>query len=323
MLQARDPSSMPPAITILIVNWNSQEELLQCLSTVVAQTGDQDQVVVVDNGSHDESCAAVRRRFPGVELVEAGENLGFAEGCNRGIEQASGAWIFTLNNDAELMEGCLERLRDTASRAGQRVGMLQPKMLFRDAPEQLNSTGVLLFREGKASDRDFGTPLAEHRPSPDVFCVTAGAALYRKSMLDAVGLSTGVFDRTFFMYFEDVDLGWRCRLAGWSARYVDDAAVLHGFQSSSRRRGERWVERHCKLNRLRMLLKNASYGMLLRSVPVSLSDLGWLALREGSAGVRDAAIAVRDGLATRREVGSRQQRSRRAVEERWVRHYKP
>ena len=82
---------------------------------------------------------------------------------------------------------------------------------------------VTIYSDGENIDRDFHLPLrAAHRPE-EIFCATAGAALYRREMLEAVRLPSGVFDRSFFMYLEDVDLGWRCRLAGWQAEYVPSA----------------------------------------------------------------------------------------------------
>ena len=96
---ARPGGRDPSGISVVIVNWNSREALGDCLRALEAQTDRAFETVVVDNGSSDGSQEMVRGQFARVVLLEAGENLGFAEGCNRGIERASGAWIATLNND--------------------------------------------------------------------------------------------------------------------------------------------------------------------------------------------------------------------------------
>src|SRR5713101_5004470 len=121
-------------------------------------------------------------------------------------------------------------------RGGNRVGMLQSRIVFKQRPDQTNSTGVLLFRNGTIVDRAYEKSVRADESVEEIFCVSAGAALYRRAMLEDIRLASGFFDRTFFMYFEDVDLGWRGRLAGWSAVYVPSARVLHAFQGSSSRR---------------------------------------------------------------------------------------
>src|SRR5450432_547613 len=87
-------------LSVVIVNWNSQDDLAQCLESMRTQTHQDLEVIIVDNGSKDGSVAMVRERFGEFTLLDEGENLGFAEGCNRGIAAASGEWVAMLNNDA-------------------------------------------------------------------------------------------------------------------------------------------------------------------------------------------------------------------------------
>jgi GT2 family glycosyltransferase len=308
----------PPAVSVVVVNWNSRDDLAACLASLDGQTDRDFECVVVDNGSTDGSVAMVRDRWPEVRLVDAGENLGFAEGCNRGIAVARGAWIATLNNDAEAEPRWIERLRAAAASGGPRLGMVQSKILFKQHPELTNSTGVLLFEDGLAEDRGYKMP-AELSNTPDeVFCASAGAALYRRSMLEELRLPTGIFDRTFFMYFEDVDLGWRARLAGWSAVYAPDAAVRHAMHGSAGRHGSKFVELQCRKNRVRMVLKNGSGGMVLAGLRGVLFDLGWSVFHEGAGAVGDWVSAVGDGLRQRRIVELRSAVRRREVEGTWI-----
>jgi GT2 family glycosyltransferase len=165
--------------------------------------------------------------------------------------------------------------------------------VFKDRPDQLNSTGLLLFKDATAADRGVRTPSAQADSWPlDIFCPTAGAAAYRRSMLERVRLPAGVFDATFFMYYEDVDLGWRCRLAGFRAAYVPGAIVYHAFQGSSRRHGNRFVLRQCTKNRLIALARNASPTLLVRSLPKTLSELLWLAAFGGRGALREVTPRI-------------------------------
>lgn len=311
----------PCSISVVMVNWNGREDTLRCLRALAVQTDRDFEVVLVDNGSTDGSIDAVRSEFPGVSVIEAGENLGFAEGSNRGIEAATGAWIATLNNDTVPEPRWLEELRRAAREAGPRVGMLQSQVAFLGEGELLNSTGVLLFRDGHATDRDAYAPLRGDDREEEVFCPTAGAALYRRAMLDEVKLASGYFDRTFFMYFEDVDLGWRCRLAGWEARYVPTARVRHAFQASSKRQPGRFVGTHLRRNRIRMLLKNGSLSFIGAGLPRTLYEACELVVWHGPGALKDVGAAVRDGLGQRRAVErllDPSDAARGATEQRWA-----
>ena len=309
----------PVDISVVIVNWNSRKDLADCLRSLEAQTDRDFEVVVVDNGSVDGSVEMLARDFPWVVALPTGENLGFAEGCNRGIEAARGSWIATLNNDAIADPRWIAEQRAAVRAGGPRLGMIQSKILFLQARHRTNSTGVLLFPNASAVDRDYDEkdrPAAAGAPEP--FCPSAGAALYRRAMLDEVRLPSGFFDRTFFMYFEDVDLGWRCRLAGWEAIYLPEAVVLHAFHGSSKRKGRSFVEMHCRRNRVRMALKNASPLMLARTLPNVVEDVFWAMGIDGPAAAREFARAARDGVRQRRAVERRSRVARGAVERRWV-----
>lgn len=308
-----------PHICVLIVNWNRCDDLRHCLRSVVSQIDVRDQIVVVDNGSEDDSVRMMNAEFPVVSLIEAGTNLGFAEGCNRGLDIADADWIFTLNNDAALTPGALEAARRAASDVADDVGMLQPRILFRDRPDRTNSTGVIISADGGARDRDFDAPVRRNDEREEIFCPTAGAALYRSQMLRQVRLDTGVFDRTYFMYFEDVDLGWRSQLAGWRALYIPDAEITHVFQGSADAQTRDFVSFQYRLNRIRTLAKNASCRMLLRSLPRSLSHVFWIALHRRFAGLSAVAEALRDGFGQRPNVQALAVREPRPMERSWFR----
>jgi GT2 family glycosyltransferase len=311
-------SADPLGISVVIVNWNGKTELTHCLDSLASQTFDGFETIVVDNGSTDGSLELLRDRYPRVTVIETGENLGFAEGVNRGIDASRGAWIATLNNDAVVDRRWLERLREAARAGGPDLGMLQSHVNFTDPPDRVNSTGIVLFKDATAMDRGYDTPHQQNRWSEDIFCPTAGAALYRRTMFEQVRLPTGVFDRSFFMYFEDVDLGWRCRLAGWSARYVPDAIVHHRFQGTSRRHGSLFVPLHCKRNRLRTLIKNGSISFIVRGLPKTLSDATWIAFRAGWRAWLELLTSIGQAWAQRRKVADLARRNRALIERDWA-----
>jgi GT2 family glycosyltransferase len=212
---------MNPLISIIVLNFNGLRFLEPCLSSLLSQTFKEFEIIFVDNGSSDGSADAVRQRFPTVTIVETGKNLGFAGGTNAGIRIAKGEYILTLNNDTVADSHLLEEIQKPMV-GNPAVGMCAAKMLFPDG--RIYSTGISLFRSGAAMDRGIFEPDTGHYDHEDeVFGPCAGAALYRRSMLDTIGL----FDEDFFLYMEDVDLAFRARLSGWSCRYVPAARVIH------------------------------------------------------------------------------------------------
>lgn len=305
-------------ISVVIVNWSSRDDLVACLDSLRAQTDRDFETIVVDNGSTDDSVRCVRDDYPDVRLVATGTNLGFAEGCNRGIAVATQPWIATLNNDAIADPRWIAEQRHAAAVARPQVGMIQSRVVFKQRPGYTNSTGVLLFPNGTVCDRDFEAPVREGEQEQEIFCASAAAALYRRTMLDEVRMPTGIFDRTYFMYLEDVDLGWRARLAGWEAVYVPTAIVHHGFHGSSSRRGNHFVAVHCQRNRARTMLKNGSWPFVVAGIPRTLRDIVWQVSRVGPGAIGEYAAAVRDGLRQRAAVSRVARERRDAVERRWV-----
>lgn len=306
-----------PSVAVVIVNWNSKDDVLAGVASLLADDPELP-IVVVDNGSVDGSVEALREAFPTVDVLATGENLGFAEGCNRGIARTTATWVYLFNNDAVSMPGALTKLRDAAATAPRDVGMIQPCIVFTRHPDKVNSSGVVVFRNGSARDRHFGEGVEAAREPDEPFCTTAGAALYRREMLDEVRQESGYLDRSFFMYYEDVDLGWRCRLGGWRAMYVPDAIVRHKFRGSSGRRGASFVVVQCKVNRIAMMLKLASRSMLLRSLPKTAWDVAKISAAGGLRPLVSLAARVPSTLRERRAVHERAHVSAENLERRWI-----
>jgi len=307
-------------LSIVIVNWNSRDDLRACLSSLAAQTHRDLDVIVVDNGSTDGSASMATAEFPSCRVLPQPDNLGFAEGCNRGIQASTGEWVAMLNNDCVAEAGWAQALVDAASRAPASCGMLQSLMLFLDRPDTINSTGIELTALGNGRDRhrDRSWPNDESTRPAAIFCPTAGAAAYRRAMLDQIRLSTGYFDRDHFMYLEDLDLGWRARLAGWDALYVPDSVVRHRWHGSTERHGASWLAVLSGINRVRTQLKNASPSLIARTSPVTLVETLEIGRHAGFEGLRRLKRAVQESLTARKEVAKLARVGRRPVERTWT-----
>ncbi len=219
-----------PLISIVIVNWNGERFLKACLDSVYAQGYPALEVIVVDNGSKDGSIALIKEGFPEAVLLEYPTNLGFAAGNNRAIEQATGEFILTLNNDTELAAGFLESLVASAVASSPDVGMWAPKILSMSKRDEIDSVGgLLVYGDCLAKGRGrLEIDSGQYDREEEVFFPSACAALYRKSMLDKIGL----FDEDFFAYCEDTDLGLRARLAGFTALSVPGGVVYHHYSGT-------------------------------------------------------------------------------------------
>jgi GT2 family glycosyltransferase len=213
---------MSSHVVVIIPNWNGRQHLQTCLSALLRQTRPAGEIVLVDNGSTDGSCAFVAENFPQIRILSCTENLGFAAATNLGIRSTQSDYVATLNNDTEAEPTWLEELTQ-AMGANPHLGMAASQMLFYHQRGTINSAGIAVDRVGMAWDRLGGLPEGAGTRSQEVFGPCAGAALYRRSMLDQIGL----FDEDYFGYLEDVDLAWRGQAIGWSCLYVPSARVYH------------------------------------------------------------------------------------------------
>lgn len=252
-------------VSIVILNWNGLGYLQECLASLQAQTYADWQVIVVDNGSTDGSVEWAARKFPQARLICNKTNLGFAAANNQAIRASDAPYIVTLNNDTRVDPRWLEALV-TAADEHPDVGMCMSKMLFADRPQVINSTGINLDPAGIAWDRQGGEPDDGRETQPvEILGPCAGAALYRRAMLDQIGL----FDEDFFAFLEDVDLAWRARLAGWRCLYVPMARVYH-VHSATAIEGSPFKNRLLGRNKVWLIAKNYPAPRLLLYLPLIL-----------------------------------------------------
>ncbi len=215
-----------PKISIIILNWNNKDDTIKCLDSLRYLNYNNYEIIVIDNGSTDGSQKEIRKRFSDVKLIENKENLGFAEGNNIGIQKALEdekiEYLFLLNNDTTIEPDILKELVKVAE-SDSKIGMLQPKMLRMDNPDIIDSTGHI-FKFGKIIDRGVGEiDRGQYDNKLDIIGCCAGACLYKREMFKDVGL----FDKSFFLYYEDAELSWRAYKKGWKAKHIPSAIVYH------------------------------------------------------------------------------------------------
>jgi GT2 family glycosyltransferase len=246
-----------PLISTIILNWNGREQLYACIQSVKKQTYTNMEIILVDNASTDGSVEYIRTLFPDLQLIVNPSNLGYGGGNNRGIRESKGPFIFILNNDTEIETECVESLWKSIE-TDRRIGAVTPKIVLHDRRNTIDAGGVSIYPDGLSIGRGHLEPQEKYCVRQEVFFGSGCASLFRKEMLNEIGL----FDEHFFAYAEDTDLGWRARLAGWKAYYVPEAIVYHHhskrFGAYSPRKAF-LVER----NRIWVAIKNFPLPLLL------------------------------------------------------------
>lgn len=285
----------PPAVSVIIVGYESAAHLPRCLAALEAQTHRDFEIILIDNaspdGGADEAALPANAR-----LIRNAENLGFAGANNQGARESQARWIALLNPDAFPEPGWLAEMLAAADRhpACRMIGALQ---LVDEAPQRLDGAGDVYHVSGLAWRGGHGDA-ASGAPERDaeIFGPCGAAALYDREMF----LAAGGFDERYFCYFEDVDLALRLRLAGERAVLAARAVVRHVGSASSGGRRSDFAVYHGFRNRLWTFLKCTPEPWLPLAVPLHagavLALLAIHALR-GSGG--PAWRGVRDAIAAR------------------------
>jgi len=301
-------------ISAIVLNWNGRQFLPECLDSLAAQTLRDFEVVLVDNGSADGSTQLVLDNYPWVNLVELPENIGFAAGNNRGLEVAAGEFIVALNNDTRVEPNFLAELL-VAAQASPQAGMVAAKMLNYFEPGRIDAVALKIGVNGLGYNIGYGERDAgQYDGNTKAFGPCGGAALYRRAMIGEVGF----FDPDFFAYYEDFDLAWRGRLAGWGCVSAPRAVVYHVHSATS---GE-WSPfkvYHTHRNKWYVITKNWPAALLARHLPALLmADLASLCLAvlkaRGWAAIRarlDFLLNLRSLLRKRGEIQGKRKLSDR------------
>jgi GT2 family glycosyltransferase len=333
-----------PTAAVVVVNWNGGKVLAPCLRSLAGQGLP---VVVVDNASTDGSPDLVAALLPDATLVRRARNDGFAAGVNAGVAATDADVVLLLNNDAVAAPGWADAMLEPFARDGaddlaavtghvvldgwfapvpagtdtpagtlrDAAGTAWRRTAEHDAPaptgssRRTNSTGNELTRSANGRDRDWLAPADGPASPAEVFGLNGGSAAVRRSALAAVG---GI-DESLFMYYEDTDLSWRLRLAGWRVVHAPGARTVHRHAASSGT-GTVFFRFHNARNRLVVADRHA---------PVAVAARAWLRTLAGVVRGPDRSVRARAALAaarrlpadlrTRRRAGSRSARRRVAT----------
>jgi len=213
---------MRPAV--YIPNFNGAHHLERVLSSLRLQSAEAD-VVVVDNGSTDESIELLRERFPEVKAIALGRNIGFGPALNHAVRHHPGDPVILLNNDTECEPRFVEALLDAA---GEGVQSVAGVLVQKGSPDKIDSAGVVADRTLMGFDYLHGEPVAAALTAPNPLGPTGGAALYRRDAFEAVG----GFDERIFLYYEDLDLALRLAATGGRCKLAPEARALHAYSAS-------------------------------------------------------------------------------------------
>jgi len=218
-------------ISIIVPNWNGSSYIEKCINSLLEQSIKLN-VIVVDNGSVDDSIKILKSYGKKIYLINLNTNIGFAGGVNVGIRKAmelySPDYIGLLNNDAVADRKWVENL---ISGFYKDTGIVTSLMLDASG-NRIDSTGEFYSKYGISYSRNRGDEYPKKLiPSGYVFGASGGASIYRTIMLENIGL----FDEDFFAYYEDVDISFRARLNGWQIKYQPEAIVYHQIGATSRK----------------------------------------------------------------------------------------
>ena len=214
-------------ISVVIPTWNGLRHLPVCLNALRRQVLTPFEVILVDNASTDGTSHLVHRDYPEVHLIRLPENRRFAGACNAGIRASSGEFIALLNNDTEADEQWLAKVAATF-RAHPEAGFVASKLRLFDQRDRLHSAGDFYSVRGVPGNRGVWQTDTGQYDTDFVFGACGAASVYRRSMLEQIGL----LDETFEFSCEDVDLSWRAQLAGYSCAFARDAIVYHKLSAT-------------------------------------------------------------------------------------------
>lgn len=219
---------LPQSVSIIIVHFHSGDYIFECLEHVFQQDYPIE-IIVVDNDSNDaasDRLVAMARRGV-LRYYPQTTNLGFSAANNIGIQAANGPYILTLNADVFLDQHYVQRAV-IHLQSDESIGTVTGKLRSHSEESTLDSTGIVLFRDGTAIDRGFGEKDHGQYDQPEYLLgACAAAALYRRAMLDDISIGSEYFNEDFFAFLEDVDLATRATLLGWKTYYDPTATARH------------------------------------------------------------------------------------------------
>jgi GT2 family glycosyltransferase len=308
-----------PLLTVAVLSYDGRHLLEVILPSLARQRFRDFEVVVVDNGSRDDTTTWLSEHWPQVQVVSLAENVGVTAALNVCARAGRGELVGLFNNDLELDPDCLDELV-AALREHPQAGWAGAKLRDFERRDVLDGAGDVFTWAATGGRRGHGErDVGQYDEPRAIFGACGGAALYRRTALAQVG----EFDEDFFAFYEDVDWNLRAQLAGFSCRYVPSAVVYHMGSATIGKGLSDFTRYHLWRNTLWIVAKDLPAGALLRHAPHLL--LGQLvnlavAIRDGKLAIwlrvwRDALRGLPRMLRKRRDVQARRRISASALDD--------
>ncbi len=251
-----------PKVSVVIPNYNGLKYIETCMDALRRQTMQDMEILFIDNGSVDGSEEFIRANYPETVLIQMGENTGFCGAVNAGIDRAKAPYVLLLNNDTEATETFVEELYKAIEK-DKRIFSCSAKMVQFHNRERIDDAGDLYCALGWAYARGKGSLATAFDKAENVFFSCAGAAIYRKSILDEIGY----FDENHFAYLEDADIGYRARVHGYVNQYAPKAVVYHVGSGSSGSVYNLFKTKYSSRNSVYLIYKNMPLLQIILNLP--------------------------------------------------------
>ena len=281
--------------TIIIPNYNGLKFLEPCLKALKRQTCRDFKILVVDNGSTDGSVRWLEEhQVPAVFLPE---NTGFSGAVNVGIRKADTPYVILLNNDTQPEPRYVEELIGAIERS-EKIFSVSSRMLQFYDPEKMDDAGDMYTVLGWAFQRGVGRPAKRYNRPRRVFSACAGAAIYRRKVFDEIGL----FDEMHFAYLEDLDIGYRARLAGYDNVYCPGARVFHVGSGTSGSKYNSFKVKLAARNNIYLNYKNMpGWQLALNALPILLGMAVKYRFFKGLGFEKDYVDGLKEGWKNRKK----------------------
>ena len=284
-------------VTVIIPNYNGLRFLKDCLTALENQSMKDFETLVIDNASSDESVTYIRENFPNVNVMVMEKNLGFSGGVNVGIQSAKTPYVLLLNNDTEVDTHFVEEMVHAIEESPNIFSVSSKMIQFYDR-EKLDDAGDLYGILGWGFQRGIDAPATSYTKKEEIFSACAGAAIYRKDVFEKIGY----FDELHFAYLEDIDVGYRGKIAGYKNMYCPTAIVYHVGSGTSGSKYNSFKVKLAARNSVYLNYKNMpNIQLVINSLPLCLGwFLKWRFFKKNGF-EKDYVDGLKEGFSTRKK----------------------
>lgn len=246
-------------VSVIIPNWNGKALLKDCLRSLAKQSFKNFEIILVDNGSEDNSVEYVKRFFPKVQIIKLSKNYGFARAINEGVKASNAEYVVFLNNDTSADKNWLLELVKCVDSHPKVISVNSKLLNFYDR-KKIDGVGIEINEVGQAKSIGWNAiDQGQFEKEDYIFGATGGASLFRRADF----IKVGMFDESYFMYSEEVDFAFRAQFLGYESIYCPKAVVYHKHKATAKKllhHVEYWQFRNMK----QTIIKDFPTGILLK-----------------------------------------------------------